>query len=85
MKTKSGLTSKKTVAMIEGSIITPSMTDVQSHYDPNVAKLVTVFFMSHRILAKIYETDTIQTFYDRVSTFSYFHFLTYCLIYFSFV
>lgn len=51
-----------------GSNITQGQ-DLAVNEDPHMVKLVTVFFMSHRILAKIYDTDTIESFYDRVSSF----------------
>lgn len=35
--------------------------------DPNVDRLITILFMSHRIQAKLYKTDTLESFVDRVS------------------
>lgn len=52
-----------------GSINTHGQDTSAQPEDPHMVKLVTVYFLSHRILAKIYDTDTIESFYDRVSPF----------------
>ena len=38
----------------------------QADLDPNVSKIVTILFMSHRIQAKVYNSDSLSSFLDRL-------------------
>jgi hypothetical protein len=58
---------KTTTQMEGGSSLTQGHDSALNIEDPHMVKLVTVFFMSHRILAKIYDTDTMESFHERVS------------------
>ena len=41
--------------------------------DSMVLKLINILFLSHRIQAKLFKTDTIESFLDRVSISHNFH------------
>ena len=40
---------------------------IKNNCDPHVEKLVMIYYMNHRILAKIFDTDTLESFINRVS------------------
>lgn len=51
----------------------PAILPIKSHNmkqieDPECEKLITILFMSHRIQAKLYKSDSIGTFIDWVSS-----------------
>ena len=40
--------------------------ELDADYEENVVKIVTVLFMSHRIQAKVFNSDTLTTFLERL-------------------
>lgn len=45
----------------------PVSLEPKKNCDPRIEKLVMIYYLNHRILAKIFDTDTLESFINRVS------------------